>query len=518
MISFVLAAAQIVVMHFHVDAYGIAGTGTIAVDCATGQFVRKFDVGPASEQEGFDGTNAWRADATGMPRVQGNVGERGEILAWSRALVQAMKSRLTTVRMAGSTDHVVVSFSDYRQEGSLSIPGRIAMRSEENGDWSAQLESVETPPELPASAFAPPAPVTSDAHLSGLTSIGLSKLSHEPMLDVQVNGVAMHFIFDTGGQNVISKHAAKRAGLQVVGHGSVGGGGGTTQIAYAWAQSVQVGDATLDHQPFIVLEDQALPEADGIVGYELLSRFAARLDMAHAELELAPTAAAFGDGTGMVPFAFDDRHIQVQGSLDDIPGPMIVDTGSTLSAAVPAPFVQSHNLIASLHANVWAYAAGVGGRYRIRLARAHAIQLGAAIFEDPIVDLLPDEGTIVDTTAAATVGDGILRRWIIVFDYPDQRVDFRPGGDASGSVIRDHSGIVLDTTDRKLIVGTVLGGTPAARAGVTNGAQIVKVDGETVSASDLTKVRDLLRAAPGTPVQLTLADGSTHRFTLEQYL
>ena len=50
----------------------------------------------------------------------------------------------------------------------------------------------------------------------------------------------------------------------------------------------------------------ALPPVDGIVGYELLARFAARLDMAHLtlELELAPDAAAFGRPVAPARFAY----------------------------------------------------------------------------------------------------------------------------------------------------------------------------------------------------------------------
>ena len=60
--------ATILVLHLAVNAYGVRGSGTVAIDRATGRFLRRFNAGPASEQEGFDGVRAWRADATGMAR------------------------------------------------------------------------------------------------------------------------------------------------------------------------------------------------------------------------------------------------------------------------------------------------------------------------------------------------------------------------------------------------------------------------------------------------------------------
>ena len=81
------SSARYVRLSLDVTAYGVPGHGEIVVDRATGAFVRRFDAGPVSEREGWDGVHAWRADATGMARVEGNVDERGAIV----------------VRMAGGT-------------------------------------------------------------------------------------------------------------------------------------------------------------------------------------------------------------------------------------------------------------------------------------------------------------------------------------------------------------------------------------------------------------------------------
>jgi membrane-associated protease RseP (regulator of RpoE activity) len=219
-----------------------------------------------------------------------------------------------------------------------------------------------------------------------------------------------------------------------------------------------------------------------------------------------------------VPFGYDDRQPQVDGALDGIPGAITIDTGSNLTAQIQAPFARAHDLVTRLHATVVSYALDVGGRYPIYLVRAHSLRLGSAVFADPLVDLLTRVNNTSNTSTIANVGDGVLRRWIIVFDYPHQRIDFRSGGDTSGNVVHDRSGIVLRAKVKSLVAVAVLGGTPAARAGVAEGAQIVAVNGSAVSASDLDRVRTLLRGAPGTPVRLRLSDGSTHAFTLQKYL
>jgi C-terminal processing protease CtpA/Prc len=118
----------------------------------------------------------------------------------------------------------------------------------------------------------------------------------------------------------------------------------------------------------------------------------------------------------------------------------------------------------------------------------------------------------------ANVGDATFRRWILVLDYRNQIVDFRPGGDTSGTVALDHSGISLSAKGNALLVAFVLHGTPAAMAGVVAGDRISVVNGRTVSASDVTFVRNLLRGAPGTRVIMRIGNGSKRIVTLRRYL
>jgi hypothetical protein len=515
--------AAILVLHLSVNAYGVPGSGDIAIDRGTGRFVRRFDAGPVSEQEGFDGRRAWRADATGMARIEGNAGERSEILAWSRAIVGAIRATrpaggVLRIKISGATDHITVSFDRYRTFGTVWVPTRIVSQSEQNGSWTATVRDWRQSRIRPDN-FAPPTTVPRDFKLTALTRVPVSMSGGSPVVDVAVNGKPLHFLLDTGGQNVLTEQTAQTLGLHLLGRGTVGGGGGgTVSIRYATVRSVKIGDAELLNQPFIVLPANALPPVDGIVGYELLARFAARLDMAHGILELAPAATAFGPLVAPAAFVYLDRQPQVNGSLDSIAGAFSIDTGSSLTAQIQTPIVRNYDLVNRLHATVAAYANDVGGRYPIYLVRAGEMRLGSALFPRPVVDLLTRASTSNNASIVGNVGDGILKRWVLVFDYAHQIVDFRPGGDTAGNVIHDHSGMVLGAESDALVIEQVLGGTPAADAGLKEGAHITSIDGTAVSGRDLARVRTLLRAGPGTKIALTLADGSTHELVLRQYL
>jgi hypothetical protein len=434
-------------LRLDVTAYGVPGRGEIVVDRTLGRFVRRFDAGPVSEREGWDGTHAWRADATGMPRIEGNVDERGAIRAWARLLApppgdvpcdcgsrlpdvtsDPATRRVTSVALHVGQETQHASFSGYRRSGALVVPFVIENASE-NGVWTARVREVETPRAIAPAAFAPPAE-PHDATLTGIASVAIGHGSIAPVVEASVNGAPpLRFLFDTGGQNAITPSAAQRIGLDVVGSGTVGGGGpGLASVRYASVRSLRIGTAELRDQPFVVLDFGGSVPFDGIIGYELLARFAARLDFANESLELASDARAF-PGTGItVPMTLDERQPQVDGALDGVPGAVTIDTGSESSADVYGPFVRAHDLIARYHAVPMGYPIrGVGGAVRASLGRADELRLGELRIHK-VALLLTDAaaGAEANPTVAVNLGDRVLRQYTLVFDYRGGTIRFDP--------------------------------------------------------------------------------------------
>jgi hypothetical protein len=504
------------VLSLAVNAYGVPGTGTLTVD-ARGDFSRTFDAGPASEHEGWNGRDAWRADATGLARSEGDLAERNEIRGWSRAFRGALFAGTAQAQTASSQERVRISFGGLQRTGSTWIPRTIVARSDANGTWTARVTAVRHVLATD-SAFAPPA-APHDATLRGtLTSVPFEMLG-SPVLVVRINGVPVRVYADTGGQNVITESAARRAGLHVVGGGMVAGGGGTAPIRYAWASSIRIGNALLTRQPFIVLPDGRLSDdVAGVIGYEVFARFAARFDEPHKTLTLARDVAAFGPPAGVVDFAYLDRQPEVAGAIDGLRGPVSIDTGSSLTASVNAAFVTQHDLLRRLHARVSTQAAGVGGRYPIFVVRAHTLRVGAETIPGPLLDLDTQPGVWGAGGPILNLGFATLQRWIIVLDYAHRQLQLRPGGNLAGNIVRDRSGIVLGQRNGALLAAIVLTGTPAASAGIAAGTVIARVNGKAVGAADLAAVRTVLRRRPGTRVTVQSASGIRRTIVLERYL
>jgi len=434
-------SARYVRLRLDVTTMGIAGRGEILVDRATGAFVRRFDAGPVSERDGWDGTQVWHVDATGMPRIEGNADERALVLTWARLFAPAAPapspppSRAPEVGFDRAHDEPNavtmhdgpwterVTFGAYVTEDGFVVPSSIGDVSQ-NGTWTARVVALETPRSVPPAAFAPP-PAPDDATLHGVTTVPIAGDGSYPIVPVTVDGVPMRFLIDTGGQNAITTQAARRAHLDVVGSGTVSGvGSALAPTAFATVRDVRVGDAEMRAQPFYVL-DLGNGPIDGIIGYELLARFSARIDLQHARVELARDTRALTPGGVAVRMTLDDRQPQVDGALDGIPGPMTIDTGSAGSVDVESPFVAAHDLRAALRGAVSASASGVGGAVHGWVARAHELRLGAVVVPAPAV-FLSDEraGGYADPTIVANVGNQVLRKFAVVLDYRDATIRF----------------------------------------------------------------------------------------------
>lgn len=94
----------------------------------------------------------------------------------------------------------------------------------------------------------------------------------------------------------------------------------------------------------------------------------------------------------------------------------------------------------------------------------------------------------------------------------------RDFADFNASLDGTFSGVGLmleQPADEPPIIISVLDGTPAAKAGIEEGEQIVEVDGEDVSESPIEKIVAKVKGEAGTTVMLGLAGGDAGRRTLE---
>jgi len=219
--------------------------------------------------------------------------------------------------------------------------------------------------------------------------------------------------------------AARRLNLAVRSNVKAKGTGGSQNGGSAKVDVVRLGNLTLENQTFYVLD---LPPAvsegaqiDGLIGFEWLDRFPARLDYASSKLTFYPAKdASYVGQTLPTVLHFHGKTPQIDGAVDGIAGRFSIDTGSNGSLTLYAPFVETHNLTARYHAKTRVMSAvGIGGPVYALLARATLLDLGGAQANRPVTFLSQQTaGTSIRKDTAGNIGFGVLRQFNIFFDYP----------------------------------------------------------------------------------------------------
>ena len=327
-------AADSYVLHFHGAAQilGIAGTADDWEDVRSGANALYIDAGPLSGGQGWDGTNVWNRDASGV------VWNDGSTLARMTAIDQAYQTTFrlwspgyggaaVTVRpeqsaaghrydvlrvsppggapfelwidvashlpgrmvlTVGTTTATTV-FGDYRRAHGLMQPFAVGNIDSSGDQVSFVAAAADADEPAAPDALRRPAMHVDDVELpGGTTSIPFELVDNHVDLPVTINGKGpYHFLFDTGGQNIIDTEAAKALGHRRVGkrqrqrrrfddgddpvryHRPLGRRRRYAAQAVFVIVPVRAGFGVASGQP-----------VDGLIGFEVLARFVTTFDYA----------------------------------------------------------------------------------------------------------------------------------------------------------------------------------------------------------------------------------------------
>ncbi len=155
---------------------------------------------------------------------------------------------------------------------------------------------------------------------------------------------------------------------------------------------------------------------------------------------------------------------------------------------------------------------GVGGPSRSHVTRGDALKVGDAISVDhPVVGLATDKkGAFADPTISGNIGGGVLKRYVVTFDYANNTMYVKPTtGPVADLDSYDRAGSWFNIDGDAFKVIDVTAGGPADQAGLKVGDEIAAIDGTPAKDLHLFAVRERLRnTAPGTVVRFTvLRDG-----------
>ncbi|MBV9062452.1 MAG: PDZ domain-containing protein, partial [Alphaproteobacteria bacterium] len=191
------------------------------------------------------------------------------------------------------------------------------------------------------------------------------------------------------------------------------------------------------------------------------------------------------------------------------------DTGSRAELTLTKPFAEKNDLRAKHPKGVDAVEGwGVGGPSRAYVTRGASMTLGILKIDNIVTSLATQtKGAFAGGEYDGNVGSGILKRFIVTFDYDHQIMYLKPPSKAvADSGTFDRSGMWINEVPEGFKIADVTATGPAEAAGLKTGDIIAAVDGKPAKSIPIYEMRRRLRnQVPGTVVQFNVSSGGATR-------
>jgi hypothetical protein len=380
----------------------------------------------------------------------------------------------------------------------------------------ATYDSVRSNVSVDGLAFS--APSQQGTGVRWLASEGHARLPFEyrarhVWLKARINGGPPEdFLFDTGASVTVldsswaAEHGLKTEGrMQAAGAGAAGGASfatlGSLRIEAASGDGIEVTNvktAVLDVNPnFAPLFWRRMA---GVIGYDVISRFVVTIDYDDSVLVLHDPAKFRYEGREKpLPMVMNGTVPALTARLDgQDEGLFRLDVGSSSTVDLHSPFAKAHNIVPRLGRTQKVDGVGFGGSFESETGRLRSMNIGPYEWDDPIVSVAhATEGAFASEDFAGNIGNRILERFRVTFDYERRHVYLEPGRRYQE---RDHltrCGVLLSREGQDVRVANVLFGSPADRGGLRAGDQVLQLAGQPIAKWDLPQVSALLD--DGTP-------------------
>jgi outer membrane lipoprotein-sorting protein len=432
-------------------------------------------------------------------------------------------------KSVGKSDIVEVTthYQDYKDfQGVKMATSFRSSTGDTSYDMRSRLIYAEFNPPLSDSLFLAPKPAAPDyTFVAGKTSTEIPFVLASNHIHIPVvidKSRPLNFILDSGaGGPVMDTDVAKELGLQTVGKLEARGAGeGTQEANFIRLPNVRLGDVVIDSTSGVAISLKFLDKyegmpIEGIVGYDLFSRFVVKIDYQNQKLTLYEPSSFKYEGKGQsIPITLENNHPHVKAIVDGkYEGNFVIDCGARSSLTLYTPFVEEHNLVAKSGKTIDVLAGvGVGGKVMGKATRMQSIKIGDFVIPAPLTNLSSAKaGALSSEKTAGNIGGGILKRFTVIFDYGDSRMILEPNANFAYEDNLDMAGLWLTRENDSTKVDFVVDDSPAGNAGIKEGDVIVKINGQPAKDLQLRDIRQTLMSDAGETVTVTISSEGKER-------
>jgi hypothetical protein len=350
------------------------------------------------------------------------------------------------------------------------------------------------------------------------------------IMPVIINGqLPLRFILDTGVRTAIltEKVFADILNLTYTRKYSVGGPGANRTV-----KALVTNNVSLDLPPgihgdghaLLVLEEDYLElrnylgvDVQGILGYELFSRFIVTIDYEKKELTLTrPDKFKPKRKAQKLRITIEDTKPYLQTTVD-------IKDSSRCKVKLLIDSGASHGLILEPDSNDTIrvpdnhvksiIGRGLGGVISGKIARISSVDLGKYDVQQVIANF-PDPNSYMDTLKTSrtvkrngAIGGEILSRFKVTFDFPRESLYLQKNHEFKKKFYYNMSGLTLKAIGSKLEnfeITDVREKSPAEEVGIQPGDRLLTINGISTSILDLNQMNSFFNVKPGKKIALVI--------------
>jgi len=341
---------------------------------------------------------------------------------------------------------------------------------------------------------------------------------------VSVNDSAsVWFILDTGFEiSLIDVELAKQMDLRLENVKSIAQPGGTVEMGTVPSVKLGLKGLTLTRQPLQTAPLKPLEKAigrqfAGILGHDILEHFIIEIDYQNNRISFFDPKTYKYKGKGQSinleivngePFL--TGMIRASGQTP-FPAKLKLDTGSVSGIGFNKNFIDAYHLPSKGQKVVEVPGVAVGGDTKNIAFRIESFKMRSYTFRNLPVGATIDSEGFENRNDAGTIGAEILTKFKLILDYPHSRLFVEPNPSFDRPFQFDRAGISFsaDGNDhRRLSIYKVSENSPAAKAGLMDGDNIVSINNISSKHLSIAKLWTMMRQRNGAVYKITVKRGS----------
>lgn len=431
-------------------------------------------------------------------------------------------------------ESVTVRFSDYREVGGVKFPFRVHRTAgAPHADTFVEFVEIMINPALPETLFVKPEGACEDYRFvsnSGRIRVPFELVDNHIYFKVKVNdSPLLSFLLDTGAQlSYLDLSKANELGVRETDAAWIRRVGSCDDLSFFKLDSVRTGlmNPSPDGSGFaqgenLTLFDQIMAgislgqvekfdgkKIDGIFGYDFLRRFVVEIDYFNGVLTLCESKNYKYTGSGeTIRINLQSYIPTIKAVIDgEYEGMFIVDTGSRNNLDLYPAFVKTHGFLERYPNYVETpIGFGIANPWKGAVGRIESFQLGPFLISSPVTGYYLEHRSFSGSAKiAGTIGGGILKKFKVIFDYPRYRMILEENTNYHVPNRFNTSGMHLIQEGEKVFVYHVMENSPAQKAKIKEGDELLSINGVPVSFYSLQRIKEILNQEEGIEIKLKL--------------